>query len=89
VFVNSEATVAQTVRNYNPIIPDLIADPSIVKFGDTFYCYATTDGYDKGLATSGPPVLWQSKDLVNWSFDGIFFPSAAKQLFGHQVMLKK
>jgi beta-xylosidase len=49
----AEATVAQTTRNYNPIIPDLVADPSIVKFGDTFYCYATTDGYDKGLATSG------------------------------------
>jgi hypothetical protein len=32
----AKATVAQTVRNYNPIIPDLIADPSIVKFGDTF-----------------------------------------------------
>jgi beta-xylosidase len=53
----AKATVAQTVRNYNPIIPDLIADPSIVKFGDTFYCYATTDGYDKGLATSGSSSL--------------------------------
>lgn len=85
----AQATVAQTTRNYNPIIPDLVADPSIVKFGDTFYCYATTDGYDKGLATSGPPVLWQSKDLVNWSFDGIFFPSAAKQLFWAPSYAKK
>ncbi len=65
----------------NPIIPDLVADPSIVQFGDTFYCYATTDGYNQGLATSGPPVVWQSKDLINWSFNGIFIPSAAKQLF--------
>jgi len=65
----------------NPIIPDLIADPSIVEIDGTFYCYATTDGYNQGLSTSGPPVVWESKDFVNWSFQGIFFPSAAGQLY--------
>ena len=43
----------------NPIIPDLIADPSIVEIDGIFYCYATTDGYGHGLAKSGPPVVWQ------------------------------
>jgi beta-xylosidase len=66
----------------NPIIPDLIADPSIVEIDGVFYCYATTDGYGQGLARSGPPVVWQSKDLVNWSFKGTsFFPAAVGQLY--------
>ena len=71
--------LAQT--HFNPIIPDMIADPSIVKFGDTYYCYATTDGYGRGLATSGPPVVWKSKDFVNWSFNGSLFPSMKHQLY--------
>ena len=71
----------QSQVNFNPIIPDMIADPSIVKFGDTYYCYATTDGYGRGLATSGPPVVWKSKDFVHWSFKGIFFPSVKDQLY--------
>ena len=65
----------------NPIIPDMIADPSIVKINGIYYCYATTDGYGKGLASSGPPVVWQSKDFVNWSFNGFYFPSAKGQLY--------
>jgi beta-xylosidase len=65
----------------NPLIPDMIADPSIVKFGKTYYCYATTDGYGKGLASSGPPVVWMSDDFVNWHFQGLFFPSANGQLY--------
>lgn len=29
----------------NPLIPDMIGDPSIVEIDGTFYCYVTTDGY--------------------------------------------
>ena len=65
----------------NPLVPDMIADASIELIGDTFYCYATTDGYGRGLETSGPPVVWKSKDFKHWSFDGICFPSAAKEKF--------
>jgi hypothetical protein len=72
-------TLAQSAGN--PIIPDLIADPSIVEIDGTFYCYATTDGYGQGLAKSGPPVVWRSKDFVNWSFDGTLFPAAVGQLY--------
>ena len=28
----------------NPVIPGYFADPTIKKFGDTYYMYATTDG---------------------------------------------
>lgn len=65
----------------HPLVPDMIADASIQLVGDTFYCYATTDGYGRGLETSGPPVVWKSKDFKHWSFDGICFPSAAKEKF--------
>jgi hypothetical protein len=62
-------------RNFpNALIPDLIADPSIVEFDGTFYLYATTDGMGQGLATSGLPVVWKSKDFLNWSFSGSIFP---------------
>lgn len=57
------------VREYNPIIPDYIADPSLSKFGDTFYLYGTTD-INQGLSRAGTPVVWKSKDFVNWSFEG-------------------
>lgn len=67
--------LAQTV-NYNPIVPDNLADPTIVQFGDTFYLYATSDVGDlkSDLSFSGNPVVWKSKDFVNWSFEGICFP---------------
>lgn len=65
----------------NSLIPDMVADASIQEIGGIFYCYATTDGYDKGLETSGPPVVWKSNDFVNWSFSGYHFPSAVGQLY--------
>ncbi|MFL5746179.1 MAG: family 43 glycosylhydrolase [Niastella sp.] len=63
------------------LIPDMIADASIQVIDGVFYCYATTDGYDSGLNTSGPPVLWKSKDFVHWSFSGTYFPSAVGQKY--------
>jgi hypothetical protein len=58
-----------SLHDFNPIIPDNIADPSVCKFGDTYYLYGTTD-IDRGLGMAGTPVVWKSKDFVNWSFDG-------------------
>jgi len=73
----SAASKAQPANPFgNPLIPDMIADASIQEINGTFYCYATTDGYDQHLRTSGPPVVWKSKDFVNWSFSGFYFPSA-------------
>ena len=58
-----------SLHEFNPLIPDHLADGSVSKFGDTYYMYATTD-LDMGLSQCGAPVVWQSKDFVNWSFEG-------------------
>lgn len=58
-----------------PLIPDLVADASIFEEDGVFYCYATTDGWGKHLSTSGTPVVWKSRDFVNWSFEGSIFPA--------------
>jgi beta-xylosidase len=47
----------------NPFIPGYFADPTIRRFGDTWYLYATTDGTGNGY---GPAQVWVSKDFVNW-----------------------
>ena len=57
------------------LIPDMVADPSISEIDGIFYLYATTDGWGQGLRTSGTPVVWTSKDFLNWSFKGSSFPS--------------
>ena len=38
----------------NPILPGYFADPTIKKFGDTYYIYATTDGSGAGF---GPAIM--------------------------------
>ena len=68
VFFVSEAFAQQkaewnTPGIGNPIIPGYFADPTIRKFGDTFYVYATTDGTGNGY---GPAQVWMTKDFVNW-----------------------
>jgi Beta-xylosidase len=74
ILFNISAAFAQ--KNYNPIVPDNLADPTIMQFGDTFYLYSTSDVGDlkTDLSFSGNPVVWKSNDLVNWSFEGICFP---------------
>ncbi|MDF3058669.1 MAG: endo,4-beta-xylanase [Rariglobus sp.] len=57
-----------------PLIPDMVPDASIVDIDGVFYCYATTDGWGRHLDTSGTPVVWKSRDFVNWSFEGSIFP---------------
>lgn len=47
----------------NPILPGYFADPTVKKFGDTYYIYATGDGIK---LASGQPQVWVSKDFVNW-----------------------
>lgn len=48
----------------NPILPGYFADPTIKKFGDWYYIYATTDGIK---LASGEPSVWVSRDLKHWS----------------------
>ncbi len=61
-----------TPGNGNPIIPGYFADPTVKKFGDTYYIYATTDGNGGGL---GPSQVWTSKDFVNWTFQDMNWPN--------------
>ncbi|MGF7141008.1 family 43 glycosylhydrolase [Roseimarinus sediminis] len=49
--------------NQNPLLPGYFADPTIKKFGDTYYLYVTTDGVK---LASGEPTVWLSKDFKNW-----------------------
>lgn len=51
----------------NPILPGYFADPSVVQFDDWFYIYSTCD-------IAPQPVVWRSKDFVNWSFNGVTMP---------------
>lgn len=81
VFLAGRSVKGQVNPFGNPLVPDMIADASIQEIDGVFYCYATTDGYGRGLETSGPPVVWKSKDFLNWSFDGIYFPSAANEKY--------
>ncbi|HEX8024277.1 family 43 glycosylhydrolase [Mucilaginibacter sp.] len=73
LFVGFEVKAQQGNRPLpQPVIPDYIADPSVVNFNGTYYLYGTSD-IDRDLQEMGPPVVWTSKDLVNWSYKGTLF----------------
>lgn len=57
----------------NPILPGYFADPTVKKFGDTYYIYATTDGSGAGF---GPAQLWCSKDFKNWTLMPMNWPDS-------------
>lgn len=57
----------------NPILPGYFADPTIQKFGDTYYLYSTTDGNGGG---KGPSQVWVSKDFQNWTMMPMNWPTS-------------
>ncbi len=57
----------------NPVIPGYFADPTVKKFGDTYYIYATTDGSGAGF---GPAQVWTSKDFANWTLMPMNWPDS-------------
>lgn len=57
--------------------PYNVHDPSIKKFGDTYYCYSTDVAY--GTAVRPGIQVRRSKDLVQWQFDGWVFPNIPVQ----------
>lgn len=61
---NQQVVKWNTPQAGNPFIPGYFADPTIKKFGDTYYLYATTDGTGNGY---GPAQVWISKDFSNWT----------------------
>ncbi|RKR80482.1 concanavalin A-like lectin/glucanase superfamily protein [Mucilaginibacter gracilis] len=66
-----QGNTATSPGNGNPLIPGYFADPTVRKFGDTFYIYATTDGNGGG---HGPSQVWTSKDFVNWKMRDMNWP---------------
>ncbi|MGW0311523.1 family 43 glycosylhydrolase [Streptomyces flavidovirens] len=53
----------------SPVLPGLNADPNIVRFGDTYYIYPTTDGFPGWSGTQFK--AYSSKDLVHWKDHGV------------------
>lgn len=63
VQAQSDAPEWNAPHAANPFIPGYFADPTIRKFGDIYYLYATTDGTGNGY---GPAQVWMSYDFTNW-----------------------
>jgi len=87
--VLAQSSIAQVVKwntpgAGNPIIPGYFADPTVKKFGDTYYIYATTDGNGGGL---GPAQVWVSKDFVNWTIMPMNWPTS-HYIWAPDVMFK-
>ncbi|MEV2217636.1 family 43 glycosylhydrolase [Streptomyces sp. NPDC050997] len=61
-------TVAALIMK-SPVLPGLNADPNIVRFGDTFYLYPTTDGFEGWSGTQFK--AYSSTDLVHWKDHGV------------------
>ncbi|OPZ99417.1 MAG: Arabinoxylan arabinofuranohydrolase precursor [Bacteroidetes bacterium ADurb.Bin416] len=60
---NTPHVTANSPGAGNPLLPGYFADPTIVKFGDIYYIYATTDNE---MLASGAPTLWYSNDMQHW-----------------------
>ncbi|HEY3371146.1 MAG TPA: family 43 glycosylhydrolase [Prolixibacteraceae bacterium] len=56
----------------NPVFQPVLADPTIVKSGDSFYAYGTEDNWGTEGGHHLVSVL-KSKDLVNWTFQNDAF----------------
>ena len=39
-----ETSAWDATGNFNPVVPGYFADPTLKKFGDTYYLYTSTDG---------------------------------------------
>ena len=53
------------VEMRSPVLPGLYADPNIAVFGDTYYIYATSDGFPGWGGKTF--YAWSSKNLVDWT----------------------
>lgn len=68
---------------FNPVVPGYFADPTIKKFGDTYYLYSTTDGNGGGRA---PSQVWVSQDFVNWILVPMNWPMAGEAYWAPDVI---
>ena len=69
-----DATIVESLiadRNYNPLIPDNLADPSVSNLVIPIIFYGTTD-LDYGLGRAELICRMEIEDFVNWSFEGFY-----------------
>ncbi|MDR1155579.1 MAG: glycoside hydrolase family 43 protein [Bacteroidales bacterium] len=58
---------SQEATYRNPVIPGDLPDPTVIRAGDTYYAAGTSSEW-------APPYrLYESKDLVNWTYLGAVF----------------
>ena len=69
----------------SPVLPGLYADPNIVRFGDTFYIYPTTDGFAGWSGTQFK--AYSSTDLVHWTDHGVILDLGPDVSLGGQQRL--
>ncbi|GGI46537.1 hypothetical protein GCM10008018_17590 [Paenibacillus marchantiophytorum] len=60
------------------VLPGQFADPDLVKIGDRYYLYPTTDGFDRWTGTQFH--AFSSADLKTWQDEGIILDLAAKDV---------
>jgi arabinan endo-1,5-alpha-L-arabinosidase len=69
--INDTYDSLSAFSNYLRWGPYNVHDPSVKKFGDTYYCYSTDVGY--GISVPAGIQVRKSKDLVEWHFVGWVF----------------
>ena len=73
LLASAQPKAYNAISTGNPVIPGYFADPTVKKFGDTYYMYATTDGSGAGF---GPAQVWTSKDFENWTLMPMNWPDS-------------
>lgn len=62
----------------NPVLPGEFADPDIALFKDTYYLYATTDGYPSWSGTKFH--VFSSRNLVDFTDEGVILDVAGEDV---------
>lgn len=76
-----EREYAQLLQNYdfsNPVLEGLYADPDMIKAGDTYYIYPTTDGFSGWSGTKFH--VFSSADKINWKDEGVILDVASDEV---------
>jgi hypothetical protein len=60
------------------VLPGQFADPDLAKFGDRYYLYPTTDGYDRWTGTQFR--VFSSADLKVWRDEGMILDLATEDV---------
>lgn len=70
---NSEGLIYSDTSLYqNPVFEPVLADPTVIKYGDYFYAYGTEDNWGEEGGYHLVPVI-RSKDLIHWELAGDAF----------------